>query len=728
MSADAAREMVGELKRVLERAADPAQLDRHPWALELANGANPPGQLLVCALRDLFREMMPSVPPRRGKRLDTQWGQFGLLAALYFAPLEFGAVRPASLRDAWGRIDQVIPLYVFGRPDHEVAPAELARYRLIGDEVETAPTSTTSDWHVKGLERLAQLFLARLQHLRTQAAAAPPARPARRSLRSAARRLWPAGALLLLALGLWGAHLAWLATRVARSLGELESLTMAELDPQQLAAAGPELAALRRDAQALRARARPFLWFAPVLGWLPVYGPDLAAARPLLDLTAEVAAAADAAYAAGLPLWEATQAPGGRPAVPELAALLVAAEPEFASAQRALEAAGVARAAVGDAARLSPRTQARLTRLDRWLPLFQDGVAAAVAAPRLLGAAGAGPQTYLVLLQNEDELRATGGFITAIGVVTVEQGEITSYAVEDSYALDDPTRPTFAPPWQLQAYMNGGLWWLRDANWSADFPTTAAWAERMYTYARLHAVDGVVALDQEAVRLLVDAVGPLPVEGASEPITGANLIAYMRAAKDPSQCGGLDPALRAECKSFLGPLAQALVARLDADFDWRALLSAGQRLLAERHVLLQFDDPAAAALLAARGWDGALRPPAPAGRGGAGDFLMVVDSNLGFNKVNALVRAELTYAVDLSQPAAPQASLVVTHYNDASPVPACVHAVPDYGAEQTYADLTNGCYWNYLRVYTLAQAELLQAEPHAVPGAQLLLGEPVPAR
>ncbi len=113
---------VEDLKSILEQVHDPASLNAHPWAKSAVVAdildarpelrQLPAGRRLLFALATLFADMMPSVPPRQGLRLDTQWGEFGLLAARYFAPIQYGATLPISLRDAWGRIDQAILLFV----------------------------------------------------------------------------------------------------------------------------------------------------------------------------------------------------------------------------------------------------------------------------------------------------------------------------------------------------------------------------------------------------------------------------------------------------------------------------------------------------------------------------------------------------------------------------------------------------------------------------------------
>ena len=53
-----------------------------------------PGQRLVYAISRLFIQMMPATPPRRGKRLDTRWGEFGMLAAEYFCSTALWGTHP----------------------------------------------------------------------------------------------------------------------------------------------------------------------------------------------------------------------------------------------------------------------------------------------------------------------------------------------------------------------------------------------------------------------------------------------------------------------------------------------------------------------------------------------------------------------------------------------------------------------------------------------------------
>ena len=164
------------LKHILENLRTPERLDSHPWidslTVQEAVAADPglsrknPGTRLVMAIANLFRQMLPATPPQKsGKRLDTRWGRFGILAANYFVPLLYGRMFPHNLREAWQRIDQAILLFVYGVPADQLTSQQIEQYRLVGDDLDWAANSTISDWHHDGLQDLADLFLNHEKHL-----------------------------------------------------------------------------------------------------------------------------------------------------------------------------------------------------------------------------------------------------------------------------------------------------------------------------------------------------------------------------------------------------------------------------------------------------------------------------------------------------------------------------------------------------------------------------------
>ena len=706
-------------------------LNSHPWVSRLfikdavarlpELGRQGPGAQLVGALTDFFAKTIPSAPPRRGKRLDTRWGEFGLLAAQYFAPLQFGTPVPGSLRDAWGRIDHVILLYVFGRGAESLSPGEAAAYKLVGDEPEVAPNSTLSDWHTKGMQKLAEALAAHEQYLTKEQ---PRPRPRRRLLQAALLILLLALASFLTWGGFKARRLYDLSLLVWQDASQIRDQVAGSPSLETAKTVGPALGTLRQDFKVLKTEVEPYLWLGPWLDWVPTYGGDLASAPDLLALADSLLASADQSYQALSPLLEVygSDSTGINPA--ELVGLLNQAQTQLTEARASLDLAVAARARLNPS-RLSPSLRdLLLDGVDRVLPLMDDGLMLAVEIPRALGASSEGPKTYLLLAQNEDELRPSGGFITAASTLLLRDGSLLNLTFQNSGSLDNWDRPYPPAPWQLQQYMNSPVLIFRDANWFTDYRTAALYAEYLYSYANNHSVDGVFAFDQHALVETLRVTGPVNLEGEAHPVDADNVVAFMRAEKTPTAedlaSGTWDN------KVFINKITAALIKKMLAgDIPLEQLSALLVKVLNERDLILQLDNPTLTDFLARRGWDGALRPA-------QGDFLMVVDSNVGFNKTNAVVQTTLSYDVDLTDLAAPRSQLVVNHQNNAASEVPCIHypyldlSAPEFEAFRQSDYPIDRCYWDYLRIYTLSGTELLGASVQTVPEEWTILRQTVP--
>ncbi|HSA99810.1 MAG TPA: hypothetical protein VLE49_04115, partial [Anaerolineales bacterium] len=313
-------ESVESLKYILENSLRPECLDSHPWTsssiMQEVDGAQHPGPRLVLAVGRLFTQMMPSTPVKRGKRLDSRWAEFGILAALYFAPIEFGTPSPGSLREAWGRIDQSILYFVYGKKQDELSEAEINAYKLVGDEPEVASISTLSDWHRKGLQRLADLIQTREHYLVKSTSEVPVSSSGASSKKQSSRRASKARGLVVLALvmlllgslvvGGLKARRVYNLARIVRQDAQAVQSVMTRDTPrlERVREAGPALAALRRDFNTLKAEVAPYLWIGPWLDWVPTYGGDLAAAPDLVTLADSLLATAESSYQAVLPIAE----------------------------------------------------------------------------------------------------------------------------------------------------------------------------------------------------------------------------------------------------------------------------------------------------------------------------------------------------------------------------------------------------------------------------------------
>jgi hypothetical protein len=238
-------------------------------------------------------------------------------------------------------------------------------------------------------------------------------------------------------------------------------------------------------------------------------------------------------------------------------------------------------------------------------------------------------------------------------------------------------------------------------------------------------VDGAIAIDQEFVRLLLRGVGPIYVAELDKNVNANNVIDEMRAewGPDSDQINGGGNAWQNERKAFIGPLANAIRATIENNMsalDPIGLLRQIQEAADQRHLQIFMRDPVAAAVLAQTGWDGSQSNAA------GGDYLLVVDASLGFNKVSAAIELTTNYDVVLVGNNSGQATVTLTYEHlipaEESQEP-CVHGT-FYFEGIRYEDLINDCYWNYVRVYTPPGSQLIQATANPVTADFLMSGSP----
>src|SRR3990167_11227130 len=119
---------------------------------------------------------------------------------------------------------------------------------------------------------------------------------------------------------------------------------------------------------------------------------------------------------------------------------------------------------------------------------------------------------YLVLFQNDKELRPTGGFITAYAVFRIDKGIIHVDRSGDIYALDNGIFGKPKAPAPILKYLpKVPLLNLRDSNLSPDFITSMDSFNTLYEKASEYVdVDGIIALDTNVlvstIKILDDEV------------------------------------------------------------------------------------------------------------------------------------------------------------------------------------------------------------------------------
>jgi hypothetical protein len=317
-------------------------------------------------------------------------------------------------------------------------------------------------------------------------------------------------------------------------------------------------------------------------------------------------------------------------------------------------------------------------------------------APALLGADQ--PRTYLLLGQTSDELRAGGGFISGVWLMTFSGGELVGTEYQDVVDVDDLSKLALypKPPELLEKYMNAPVWLMRDATWEPDFPSTAEITRAIYRLGTGRQVDGVIALTPWSFLRIAQAFGAL--ETPNGLIDADELLSDLELGTD----------LRG--REYMDSVFQSLLESLDAPgARARALdvAAAVQSSLEERQVLMYLDDPSMQALVEQYGWSGELAV-------GENDRVVIVDSNVGWSKVDRNVERGIAYRIELSAGGPARASLTLRYQNQSiAGRDNCESQVRDRG--DAYESLKNACYWNLVRAYIGPGAEIVSGDPLPLP-------------
>jgi hypothetical protein len=226
----------------------------------------------------------------------------------------------------------------------------------------------------------------------------------------------------------------------------------------------------------------------------------------------------------------------------------------------------------------------------------------------------------------------------------------------------------------------------------------------------------VIAFNQLVVKKILEVIGPVQVPNTNGPVTAENVEDYMRQAWAPAPEEGLSQEWWLHRKDFMQQLGSVILDKALSSGNQEKLLNLAKtivELLDQGQLLVYFNDPAGQAALEEGGWDGALHP-------GSSDYLFLVDSNVGFNKVDSVIQRSIDYRVDLSDLNHPMGEVTLTYQHTGSGDLACKQAI-SYG-NGTYQDMQQRCYLDYWRVYVPGGSDLLANTAQPVPADELLNG------
>lgn len=315
--------------------------------------------------------------------------------------------------------------------------------------------------------------------------------------------------------------------------------------------------------------------------------------------------------------------------------------------------------------------------------------------PEFLGADGK-RREYMVLLQNESEIRPTGGFIGSYAILSFEGGKLINFDIKDVYEADGQLAGHVEPPGPIKNILGEAKWFMRDANWQPDFVATAKDIQWFLEKSTGRKVDGVIGIDLAVAKGLVGVVGEVYVPDFKTKINKNNLYEQAEFFSETKFFPGSN-----QKASFLGGLGKQLFEDIKTlkSRERLELAKTMVDLLEKNEIQMSFNNKNIARVVAEVGWDGSLYGGRCASSTVSGqkmdaqcfaDYLYAVEANLGVNKANYFIYRNMDLVVDISNQSLSRV-LKISYENIAK-----------------NSNWPGGDYRNYIRVYIPTSSNLAE--------------------
>lgn len=245
-----------------------------------------------------------------------------------------------------------------------------------------------------------------------------------------------------------------------------------------------------------------------------------------------------------------------------------------------------------------------------------------------------GPHRTLVLLQNNDEVRPSGGFIGSFLNLEMQNGYVISLKLEDVYDMDGQFKEVIEPPEEIKKLTN--RWFFRDANYSPDFRVSGEKAIWFYEKERGEKADTVIAVNQDLLGKILEITGPIEIPQLSAPMTAENYREVLTYMVETKRSSADDP------KKILKDMLPVIQKRL---FQSNNMSGLNDRVLdgvIQKNILGFSKNTLTQSFFEVLGADGtsALATTAPAP---SEDYLNITTTSVGGNKSDAYITQEISH-------------------------------------------------------------------------------------
>jgi hypothetical protein len=280
--------------------------------------------------------------------------------------------------------------------------------------------------------------------------------------------------------------------------------------------------------------------------------------------------------------------------------------------------------------------------------------------PDLLGESE--ERKYLVLFQNDKELRPTGGFITFYAVFRVDQGVINVDRASDIYDLDNSiaSHPK-APPIILKYFPSVRTFNIRDANLSPDFLVSMKDFMELYKESNgPQDIDGIIAIDTHVLVNILDILGEVTASGQNfntkiDERCDCPQVVYVLENETTRPVNYVKENRKAIVGDLLYATMQKALSSSPKEY-WGRLFQSAMKDLQEKHIVMYLFNEDAQKGVEALGWAGKIKAF-------EGDYLHINDANFGGAKSNLYVQQSVRMDYDVANDGVITKTLTVSYKN-----------------------------------------------------------------
>ncbi|MDD2680924.1 MAG: DUF4012 domain-containing protein [Patescibacteria group bacterium] len=259
---------------------------------------------------------------------------------------------------------------------------------------------------------------------------------------------------------------------------------------------------------------------------------------------------------------------------------------------------------------------------------------------------------YLLVFQNNSEMRGSGGFFGSYALVDIRDGQIKKMEVPSggSYDTEAGMRSYIKAPKALQ--LVSPRWYFWDANWWPDWPTSAQALMWFYEKSDGPTVDGVISFTPDVLASLLEITGPIDLQADYGMTIDANNfweLIQTTVEKDnlikthPELMVNVPDSPENQPKKIIGDLMGIIVEKIPEVLSTEnlpSLLLALESNLSAKNILLYFTDPDLENKISRYHLDGKMQDTKY-------DYLMVAHTNIAGQKTDRKMAEKIKHSIEI---------------------------------------------------------------------------------